>query len=90
MILTSDMPEAALYRIYDCADHPIPYVTYFDTETKEIELCIKLKDEMREGEKDIVSILLMQEVNEDEGKVAPILIKFTLPGAYATKNNERV
>jgi hypothetical protein len=90
MILTIDTPESSQYQIKDINGQAIPYVTYFDTETKEIEMCIKIGDELKEESK-INPILLMQEVNEDDKITsAPILIKFVLPGAYATKNGERI
>jgi len=89
MLLTVDLPDAHLYVVYDCVGHPIPYATSFNTETEEIELCIRAGASDDE-KKDLG--LLMQSVTQDGGQTTatPIIVKFKLPGAYAKKDNELI
>jgi hypothetical protein len=94
MLLTKDTPESHKYVVCDCADHIIPYVTSFDTETKEIELCIQVamsnNDETKEGDKEKGFRILMQEIQDEHGVMSatPILVRFKLPGAYVKKDGE--
>lgn len=45
MIISRDNQDAQKYKIHDCTGQVIPYVTFFDTDTCEIEMAIFLRNE---------------------------------------------
>jgi len=61
--------------IFDAAGQILPYVVGFDTETCEIEMMIKVKDEEGEGDQKLVYLV------RDES-LKPLIAKFVCPGAY--------
>jgi len=87
MLLTVDSPEANDYTIHDSLGHIIPFVRSFDTETKEIELCIKVIPSNKEKD-DLGLLTQLVEDGATEPYSAPILVKFILPGAYAVKKDK--
>lgn len=88
MIVSIDTPEFEKYVVYDCDGHEIPYVVSFDTDTEEIEISIGV---CRKKDEENKFVILMQSVKGDDTITsAPILVKFKLPGAYATKNGEAI
>lgn len=89
MLITAELPDCNDYKIFDCEGHLIPTVTSYDTGTREIELSICV---MKSVEDRNLICPMMQPVDEDPTgeKTAPILVKFVLPGSYATKNDERI
>lgn len=104
MLINKDTPDIAQYLIYDCAGHVLPYVISFDTETKEIEMAIRVpskKDEeqaalveekAQETEEDLNTQFLMQEGVDEKGEptVNVVVIKFTLIGSYALKDGKPI
>jgi len=63
--------------VKDSGDQSIPFVTYYDTETKEIELMVKLQDSKKEEDGSYIPYLLLGEDKK------PISVRFILPGSYA-------
>lgn len=61
--------------IFDAAGQQIPYVMSFDTETCEIEMLIKLRDEEGEGDEKIAHLVRGEDM-------APLVAKFICPGAF--------
>jgi hypothetical protein len=51
VIITHEIPDATKYAIHDCTGQVIPFVTFYDTDTCEIEMAICLR---------------MEKVDEDE------------------------
>lgn len=94
MLLTVETPEVNKYHVYDCIGTLIPYVTSFDTETEEIELMIQVPKKERTlkiQEAMELPVLMQSFIKEDGTKdFAPILVKFKLSGAYATKDDEPI
>jgi len=95
MLITVATPEAEKYLIFDCVGHVIPCVTSFDTETKEIELMIRVQEQVKNNKEDEPTsriVPLMQEVTNEDGTTdsAPILVKFKLLGAYARKDGKPI
>lgn len=74
MILTAQTPEAELYAILDCKGNRIPYVTYFDSETCEIEMALRAIP--KEGS----DVVFLSELSS-EGVPSECLIRFKLVGA---------
>lgn len=89
MLLTSEIPDAKDYLVYDCEGHLIPCIVSFDTETEEVELSISV---MKSSEERNQVVQMFQSITDADGvtKSAPIFVKFRLPGAYAMRNNERI
>lgn len=95
MLITVETPEAAKYLIFDCAGHIIPCVTSFDTKTEEIEMMIRVQEQVKNSDDEQPTsriVPLMQAVKNEDGTtdIAPILIKFKLPGAYAHKDGKPI
>jgi hypothetical protein len=61
--------------VFDAAGQQIPYVFSFDTETCEVEMLIKLKDEEGEGDDKIAHLLR-------DADLKPLRAKFVIPGSY--------
>lgn len=59
MIISRKSPDSVKYKVHDCTGQVIPYVTYFDTDTCEIEMAIFLRNErimeQEDGELKIVA-----------------------------------
>lgn len=88
MIISVDTPEYEKYLVYDCSGHVIPYVISFDTDSEEIELSIGVN---RKDKEEGPFALLMQSVTEgDQTYSTPTIVKFKLPGAYATKDGAAI
>lgn len=87
MILSAEMPENLLYKVYDCLGHQIPYVITFDTETSEIEMAVRIGTDDNGN-----TILLAHNFEMEDGNIKPgfFLPKFVLPGAYAEKEGTRI
>lgn len=81
MIINALTPDVEKYEIFDCKGYRIPYVTFFDTETNEIELAVRVIPK-EEG-----NISFLSELNED-GVPCECLIRFKLTGAYAKCKEE--
>jgi hypothetical protein len=62
--------------VFDAAGQQVPYVFGFDTETCEVEMLIKLKDESATNEGEKLCYFLFGE------DLKPLVAKFVLPGAY--------
>ena len=74
MIISREHPDAVRYKIHDCTGQVIPYVTFFDTDTCEIEMAICLRTEKikqtAEGE-----YLIVTDDDEDKNvKETPCLL----------------
>jgi hypothetical protein len=87
MLLSSEMPENAKYKVYDCLGHQLPYVITYDTETSEIEMAVRIGTDDK-GE----PIFLAHNFEMEDGNIKPgfFLPKFVLPGAYAEKEGKRI
>lgn len=68
MIISRNNPDSVKYKIHDCTGQVIPYVTYFDTETCEIEMAIFLRNE-KVIEDDDGEIKIVANTEELTGKV---------------------
>ena len=80
MILTDKTKDADLYCIYDCNGTLLPYVTYFDSETCEIEMGIYTNN----------TLIRHPVVDPETGNEVPepIFLKFVLPGATVVKRSK--
>ncbi len=87
MLLTVDTPDSASYSILDAQDQLVPYVTSFNTENKEISLFIRTG-----SSEDGQPIFLMEKFVDEEGMQVkkPVILTFTLTGAYVKKDGEIV
>lgn len=86
MVINREQPNAHKYKIHDCTGQVIPYVTFFDTDTCEIEMAIFLRNERvsdNQGEYKIVTntddlvdnvkehpCLLMQPATNSDGETS--------------------
>jgi len=61
--------------IFDAAGQQIPYVHSFDTDTFEIEMMVKIKDEEGEGEEKLAHLIR-------DADMKPLVAKFICPGAF--------
>lgn len=86
MLITVESPDAHQYRIYDCEGSAIPFVVSFDTETKDIELSVRVVGKKSEEGGEELCMLKQLVVENGENQHAPVIIKFNLPGAYALKD----
>lgn len=68
------------FQVRDSGGQALPYVISYDTETKEVEMFVKMKDEEVTGEGDEKQVRPHLLLGENE---KPIVIKFPLPGSYA-------
>lgn len=91
MIIHAETPDIKKYRIYDCAGHTIPLVQAYNTETKEVTLCIQALNVNAPQEKQFGVVLSPVEPKEDgTWEFAPVTLTFVLPGSYATFEGEVV
>jgi len=88
MRLRRDDPNTVKMGVFDAAGQQLPYVVSFDTETSEIEMFIKLKDE--EAVKDSDERFLYLAIADKDGELKPFAAKFVLPGAYAMDETGKV
>jgi len=77
MLLKRNDETASKYAVFDACGQQLPYVMSYDTETKEVEMYLKLQDEESSPNSDERYLYLIME--EDK----PFLAKFILPGSYA-------
>lgn len=74
MIITSEIENATKYAIHDCTGQVIPFVTYYNTDTCEIEMAICLTEKAYvEDSKTLVES--PQELQQVLSENAPKLLK---------------